>query len=114
MIRNVLLTLGIILAAQMLVFSQASGTLRGVIRDKTTKEPIPFANVVIEMNGVQAGGATSDFDGNYTIKPINPGRYDVRCSYVGYQTLLTKGVIVGAGKIEFYNIELEQIGRAHV
>jgi len=107
MIRNVLLTLGVILAAQMLVFSQASGTLRGVIRDKSTKEPVPFANVVIEMNGVQAGGATSDFDGNYTIKPINPGRYDVRCSYVGYQTLLTKGVIIGAGKIEFYNIELE-------
>ncbi len=107
MIRNILLTLGVILAAHVLVFSQATGTLKGKIVDKSTKEPIPFANVVIEMNGVQAGGATSDFDGNYIIKPINPGRYDVRCSYVGYKTLLTKGLVIGAGKIEFFNIELE-------
>jgi hypothetical protein len=53
------------------------------------------------MNGVQAGGATSDFEGNYVIKPITPGKYDIRCSYVGYKTLLTKGLIIGAGKIEF-------------
>ncbi len=107
MIRKLLFTLGLVLAAQVLVFSQATGTLRGKITDKETKEPIPFANVVIEMNGVQAGGATSDFEGNYVIKPITPGKYDIRCSYVGYKTLLTKGLIIGAGKIEFYNIELE-------
>lgn len=108
MIKNLLLTLGIILTSYMLVFSQAStGTLKGKIVDKATKEPIPFANVVIEMKGVQQGGTTSDFDGNYTIKPINPGNYDIRCSYVGYQSRLITGFRVGAGKVEFQNIELE-------
>lgn len=65
MIRKLLFTLGIILTANLLVFSQSTGTLKGKIVDKETKEPIPFANVIIEQNGVQAGGATSDIDGNY-------------------------------------------------
>lgn len=106
MIRKLLFTLGIMLTANLLVFSQSTGTLKGKIIDKETKEPIPFANVVIEQNGVQAGGATSDFDGNYTIKPINPGKYDVKTSYVGYQAQEVRGFIVGAGKIEYLNIQM--------
>lgn len=107
MIRNVLLTLGIILACNMLVFSQATGTLKGKVLDKETKEPIPFANIVIEMNGVQAGGATSDFDGNYIIKPINPGKYDIKATFVGYKPLMVRGFVVGSGKIEFYDVLME-------
>lgn len=106
MIRKLLFTLGIILTANLLVFSQSTGTLKGKIVDKETKEPIPFANVIIEQNGVQAGGATSDIEGNYTIKPINPGKYDVKSSFVGYQPQVTRGFIVGAGKIEFLNINM--------
>lgn len=106
MIRKLLFTLGIILTANLLVFSQSTGTLKGKVVDKETKEPIPFANVIIEQNGVQAGGATSDIDGNYTIKPINPGKYDVKCSFVGYQPQVTRNFIVGSGKIEFLNINM--------
>ena len=37
------------------VFAQ-TGTLKGVIKDAMTGEPIPFANVVAEKNGNQLGG----------------------------------------------------------
>ena len=46
--------------------------------DQDTKEPIAFANVVLEVGGTMSGGATSDFDGNYVIKPVQPGTYDLR------------------------------------
>lgn len=105
MIRKLLLT------AIVFIFSYGayaqSGTLKGKVTDKDTKEPIPFANVVIELGGKIVNGGTTDFDGNYTIKPIPPGKYDVKATYVGYKKLLIKGVVINANKIGFLNVKLE-------
>ncbi len=106
MLRKLLLTVGILLCTSVLVFSQ-SGTLKGKIRDAGTKEPIPFANIVIEAGGTQIGGTTSDFDGNFTIKPITPGKYDMKATYVGYKSKMIKGVVINADKITFQDMELE-------
>ncbi len=108
MLRNLLFTIGIVLASSVLVFSQTgSGTLKGKIIDKGTKEPISFANVVVEVGGVQIGGSTSDFDGNFTIKPIPPGKVDLKASYVGYKPFMYRGIYVSPDKITFQNLELE-------
>jgi len=108
MLRNLLFTIGFVLATSMLVFSQTgSGTLKGKIIDKATKEPISFANVVIEVGGVQVGGSTSDFDGNFTIKPIPPGKVDLKASFVGYKPFMYRGIYVSPDKITFQNLELE-------
>ena len=108
MLRNLLLTIGFVLATSLLVFSQTgSGTLKGKIIDKLTKEPISFANVVVEIGGVQVGGTTSDFDGNFTIKPIPPGKIDLKASFVGYRPFMTRGIYVSPDKITFQNLELE-------
>ena len=106
MLRNLLLTIGLIIAANLLVFSQ-QGTLKGTIYDKETKEPLAFANIVIELGGANQGGAQSDFDGNYVIKPIPPGTYDLRTTYVGYNTRLIKGVIINPDAIRFLDVEME-------
>ncbi len=105
MLKNLLLTLGLIFATSVMVFAQ-SGTLKGKVLDKETKEPIPFANIILENRGTQVGGATSDFDGNYVIKPITPGNYDLRATYVGYKTVLIQGILIGADKIRIYDVEL--------
>lgn len=63
-----------------------SGALKGKIIDSQSNEPIPFANVILELNGSSYGGATSDFEGNYIIKPIPPGQYNLMVTYVGYNT----------------------------
>jgi hypothetical protein len=84
------------------------GGLKGKVLDKSKNEPIPFANVIVELNGNQVGGATTDFDGNYFIKPLAPGKYDVKASYVGYQQIQISGVIVRSDKIEFLNIQMTQ------
>ncbi|HTX88860.1 MAG TPA: TonB-dependent receptor [Bacteroidales bacterium] len=92
----------------MLVFSQSgSGTLKGKITDKATKDPIPFANIIVEVGGVQVGGSTSDFDGNFTIKPVPPGKVDLKASYVGYTPYSVKGIVIFVDKITFQNIELQ-------
>jgi len=106
MVRKLLFTLGILLAANLLVFSQ-SGALKGTVKDKDTREPLPFVNIVVEVGGTQVGGASSDFDGNYMIKPIPPGKYDVKATYVGYKPLMIKGVAIAADQIQFLDIEME-------
>jgi len=108
MLRNLLLSIGFVLATSLLVFSQTgSGTIKGKIVDKQTKEPISFANVVVEVGGVQMGGSTSDFDGNFQIKPVPPGKVDLKASFVGYKPYMIKGIIIMPDKITFQNLELE-------
>ena len=108
MLRNLLLAIGIVLTSSVLVFSQSgSGSLKGKIIDRQTREPIPFANIVVESGGVQIGGSTSDFDGNYQIKPVPAGRVDLKATYVGYRDYTMKGIIIFVDKITFQDIDLE-------
>ena len=65
--------------------------------------PVP---VVVENRGTQVSGGTTDFDGKYDIKPIDPGTYDVVVSYVGYQPYKQTGVVVNSNKITFLDIAL--------
>jgi outer membrane receptor for ferrienterochelin and colicin len=106
MLKNLLLTIGIVLSANLLVFSQ-SGSLQGTVTDKNTKEALPFVSIIVEVGGTQVGGNSSDFDGKYVIKPIPPGKYDVKATYVGYKPLMIKGVIISPDQIRFVDIQME-------
>ena len=108
MLRHLLLAIALVLTSSLLVFSQTgSGTLKGTIKDRKTGEAIPFANIVVEVGGVQVGGSTTDVDGNYMIKPIPPGKVDLKATYVGYTPFIMKGIIIYAEKIAFQNVELQ-------
>lgn len=88
-------------------FSQASsGTLKGKVTDAESGEPLPFVNVVVFLNGNQVTGGNTNFDGEYTIKPIAPGDYDILYSFVGYQTQRQTGVKISSNKISFANAKL--------
>jgi outer membrane receptor protein involved in Fe transport len=108
MLRHLLFAIVLVLSSSLLVFSQTgAGTLKGKIIDKKTNEPIPFANIIVEIGGVQVGGSTTDMDGNYMIKPIPPGKVDLKATYVGYVTYTMKGIVVFADKIQFQNVDLQ-------
>ncbi len=106
MVRKLLFLLVVFLTAHAAVLAQ-SGALQGKVTDKLTKEPIPFANIIVENKGTQAGGSATDFDGKYTIKPITPGTYDVKVSFLGYKQVQITGIPIRSGMIEYLNIELE-------
>lgn len=77
MLKKLLITLGILLSTITLTYAQ-HGRLQGKVYEKGSREPISFANIVLENGGTIVGGATSDFDGNYVINPIPPGKYDLK------------------------------------
>jgi len=104
MLRRIyLLTAAFIVASGIAAFAQ-TGAIKGKVLDKNTKEPLPFANVIVEINGSQAGGAQTDFDGNFTVKPLQPGRYNIKASFVGYTAAEITGVLVSADKITFQDL----------
>ena len=99
-----LLTIILLFGFSYSSFSQSqSGTLKGKVTENDSSEPIPMANIVIELNGVIVGGAVADFDGEYTIKPIDPGSYTVKVSFIGFASKEIRDVIVTSNKITFVN-----------
>ena len=101
-----LLLVGLIFTSSS-IFAQ-SGSLEGKITDKNTGETVPFANVVAKRNGNQIAGVTTDFDGNYTIKPLDPGTYDLIVSFVGYGQVTLEGIVVSSNKITFRDVQLSE------
>lgn len=91
---------------------KAYGTLAGKIVDAQTGEPMPFVNVIAMQNGVQKGGAQTDIDGNYMIRPLAAGYYDINAAFVGYKKKIKKGVRVSSsGYSAGGNISLEPSSR---
>jgi hypothetical protein len=107
MFRN-LLTIIALLGFTNYCFAQSqSGTLKGTITENDTGETVPMANVVLELNGVVVAGAVADFDGRYTIKPIDPGSYTVKISFIGFASKEISDVLVSSNKITYINAKLK-------
>lgn len=80
------------------------GSISGKVIDAQNSEPLIGASVVI--TGTTNGSAT-DFDGNYTISNLNPGRYTLTVTYISYKTQTKENVVVEADKPTVVDILLE-------
>ena len=76
-------------------FAQDNGFLRGNIGDGQFGGPLIGANITIPaLSGV---GATTDFDGNYSIS-LAPGVYEVKISYISFADQFFKEIEVKTGE----------------
>jgi hypothetical protein len=103
MFRKVLLTIGLLLAAHVVALAQ--GTIKGSITDEKTGDPLIGANVVLKLDGSIVTGARTDFNGDYTIKGVQVGKYDIEVTYVGYPTVKSE-IDVKASGFTVYNQQL--------
>ena len=88
MFRKVLLTIGLLIAAQVAALAQ--GTIKGIITDEKTGDGLIGANVVLKDNEDHiVTGARTDYEGGFTIKAVNVGKYTIEVSYMGYTTVRT-------------------------
>lgn len=94
---------------------KGTGTLKGRVLEAETGEPVAFASVVAENNNI-AISATTDFDGQYTIKPIRPGNYVVKVTFVGYEpaTALNVGVIADRVSTRDFKLKASSISLSEV
>ncbi len=69
------------------------GGIRGIVLDNK-HEPLINASVRLMQGGILICGTITDFEGNYEMKGIKPGNYDVTISYTGFRTSTVTGVPV--------------------
>jgi hypothetical protein len=86
-----------------------SGTLKGIVIDEKTKEPIPFACVAIEKDGKIITGASADINGNYKIISIPTGVYVLKATTIGYFTKTINNIEIKEDYLIVQNIDLAQI-----
>jgi outer membrane receptor protein involved in Fe transport len=82
-----------------------TGTLKGKITDKKTREPIIGATVTIL--GTYAATSTN-LDGEYELKGVKPGEYSVKVIYVGYKETVYNGVKISQDQTASLNLSLSE------
>ncbi len=62
-------------------FAQGTGILKGTVFDKTTKDRLPGANIVVKGTSV---GTTTNLDGAFIVRNVPAGDQTIVVTYIGY------------------------------
>jgi len=89
-----------------LALAGTTGKIAGRVYDKKTGEPLPGANIIILGTTL---GAASNVDGRYFILQVPPGRYRVKASMMGYQSLVQEDVSVSIDRTTQLDFALEPV-----
>lgn len=95
-IWHYLIIITLFLATQTFVLAQTT-TLKSRILDKTTKEALTGANVIIQGTSL---GAATDLDGRFIIRNIPIGKQTLVISYIGYNSVSVELNVLASGKEE--------------
>ena len=90
-------------------FSQAQSnhqTIRGTVVDKFSRFPITGVLVQLDSSTFYH---VSDSLGNFSIRNVAPGRYYLKCSFIGYGDLQMPNIIVNSGKEVVLDIEMTEV-----
>lgn len=92
---------------QTILPAQTTQTISGQVLDKDSQEPLVGATVRVE-NLEPAIGTVTDLEGKFSLKNIPLGRWQVLCSYVGYEPWLSDLIIVNSAREIFLTIALSE------
>lgn len=81
-------------------------TIRGVVTDIKTNQPIEYASVAI-LNETSLGAVTDSL-GRFRIHQVPVGRYDLQTSLVGYDTNIRREVLVTSSKEAYLTLSLTE------
>lgn len=93
------------LVLSFFIFNGISGKIQGVLRDENTKEPIPYADVIVLNTEI---GAATDENGHFFILNVPSGEYTVEVSCIGFQSKQIEEVVVEIDKTTRLNVSLKE------
>lgn len=96
-LRSVLLYLGVVLCLAVNAMAQGSGSIKGVVTDAATGEPLIGGNVIVV--GTSLGSAT-DINGNYFLRVVPAGTRIIKVSYIGYEEQTKEVTIVDGQQLQ--------------
>jgi hypothetical protein len=92
--NRIITILFLLLILPVTLLAQNQGKLRGRITDQETGEPLIGANVIVV--GTSYGAAT-DVNGEYIVPYLTPNQYEVKASFIGYQSKTISNVRINIG-----------------
>ena len=88
----------------------------GIAKDIKTGEPVAYATAALFEAGSETSiaGAVADGDGKFIITGMGPGTYDLKLSFLGFETKTVKGiqVVSKTGDVNIGAIEMSDEGLA--
>jgi len=98
----------IIVSGSLSVLSQNNGqTIRGTVIEAFTGSPVAGATVVVVASNPLIG-TTTDLNGEFEIRNIQPGRWSFTASLLGYKSQSFFNLMVISGKETTLNFKLEE------
>ena len=95
----------ILFSLSTLVSFGQNGVIKGKIVNKVSNEVIPFGSVIIQGTTI---GAAANESGEYEIKNLQPGLYNLQASFVGFKPLIVFEVQVTNSRIALVDFALEE------
>lgn len=92
----ILISSGSLMAQQTPKAENTSAKIVGVAKDSNTGEPIAYATAALYASGsdTNIAGGVADGDGKFFITGMDPGTYDLKVSFLGYETITVRGIEV--------------------
>lgn len=78
-------------------------SIKGLVRDQGSKEPLPGVNVIIPNSSLYA---VTDVNGSFEMKNVPEGTYSLKITYIGYKAQLLEAVKVQKNQEPDLQIEL--------
>lgn len=88
------------------IAQSSPGAIKGTVVDENN-EPIINAVIQVTTGGIQKGGGVTDFDGNYLVKPLDAGRYEISIKYLGYKESIVQNILVQPNQETDVNVKLQ-------
>lgn len=88
--------------------AQNEGEIVGKVIDSVLQEPLYLANISLEQNGNILNQTQAEDNGAFYFKPVKPGEYEIRISFVGYAPKLLTHVKVNSNDIAYVTAEINK------
>ena len=105
--KKILISILLNVFLSTILLGQSTQNIRGVVSDKLSNAPIEYVTVVV-LGTEYPIGASTDSLGQFIIKDIPIGRYDIQATFIGYDPIIIKEILLSSSKEVFLDIQMTE------
>ncbi len=94
-----------LLIAIVIGLSAQAGEIKGVVSN-TLQEPILDALIKVYQGGIYVSASSVNEEGKYSVKPLEPGYYDIIVTATDYRMRMIKNIEVSSERTSYVDVEM--------